>query len=225
MYDLKDVLEEVNRRDFAEFDDSPKHFFSFRHRRAMKKIFYRCEGSDIPVEPFKLRLNKKTVTAFFMVIILALFTAITPSIIISGFRGRNHEEFVQYFVIDTENCPEIIENYYFPEMIPEGFELGEKYIGDRLAAYYFVNDNNETFAFTQTVKSAYHPNFDNEHLVFEEAEFDNCSGFFACSYEEQFGFFELVWDNGEYIFEISFHEIIDKNEAINIAKSTRIKKF
>ena len=26
MYDLKDVLEEVNRRDFAEFDDSPKHF-------------------------------------------------------------------------------------------------------------------------------------------------------------------------------------------------------
>lgn len=225
MYDLKDVLEEVNRRDFAKFDNSPKHFFSFRHRRAMKKIFDGYTRSSTPFEPVKFRLNRKTVTAFLIVVILALFTAITPSIIISGFRGRNHEEFVQYFVVDTENCPETIEDYYFPEIIPEGFELKEDegWIDSKDALYVFVNKDDEAIFFTQTVKSDYNTYFDNEYMTFDEVTFDGYKGFFA--YSEKHDFFSLVWDNGNYIFEIHFPYIIDKNEAINIAKSTKIKKL
>ena len=37
-YTLKEVFEELHKREFAEFDKPPRHIFSLRHRRAMKKI-------------------------------------------------------------------------------------------------------------------------------------------------------------------------------------------
>ncbi len=40
---LKEILEEVHRREFAEFDNPPEHKFSLRHRLAMKRIFRRYE--------------------------------------------------------------------------------------------------------------------------------------------------------------------------------------
>lgn len=37
-FDLKDILEEAHRIEFAEFDDPPEHRFSFAHKRKMRKI-------------------------------------------------------------------------------------------------------------------------------------------------------------------------------------------
>lgn len=71
LHALEEVLEEVCRHDFAEFDNPPKHHFSLRHRRNMKSIL---SPKREKFAPSKIKSTTKTAVIVLLIVFLALIT-------------------------------------------------------------------------------------------------------------------------------------------------------
>lgn len=77
---FREILGESLRREFAEFDNAPKHRFSLRHRRAMKKIFADYEkkhgiARESPAETMPhYGLKQRIIFALVIIILMTLLT-------------------------------------------------------------------------------------------------------------------------------------------------------
>lgn len=220
------IIEEMAELELTEYSDMPMFKTSKKHDRAMRRIFKRYERNTRGLRPgaeIKTRTVRKRIVVALVVIILAVFTGFTAAYFISrGFRGRVYSEYTELFPINTENCPEYIEaKYYLPEL-PEGFEViqtDSTPVFDYIA--YVNNQTGQTIAFKQWVK----PEYDSTHLNTEkgelvEVEINGHPGVFLdFSNDEQYSTL-VIWDNGDYILEISAE--LPKNHLLDLVKSTKI---
>lgn len=77
---FRDILGEALRREFAEFDNAPKHRFSRKHRRAMKKILadFQRNGAA-PQTEYRLTMpfygiKQRVIYALVIIILMTLLT-------------------------------------------------------------------------------------------------------------------------------------------------------
>lgn len=219
-YSLIEILEEVHRIEFAEFDNPSKHYFSLRHRRNMKRILsQKCEN----ISPVKTILSPKTAAVVLLIVFLALITGAIIVLKLPGFSGTVYPDNTQMFAFD-DNAKKTIENIYYLEAPPNNYILTENNgdLGDDLIRYVYINPNsNDELVFEQYAKSRYQAHFDNEHNTIASIEIDGLNEFiWKAKDPNKYQYITIVWDTGDYI--LSIWGILNEKEAVNLSKSAKI---
>ena len=223
---LKSILEESARLEWEKYENVPEHKFSFKHRLAMKRIFKLYEKNTRAIhsaaQPKRFRLTRKTALTAIVIIFLAALAGCTAAYFISqSFQGDVHKEFTRIFPINTENCPTTIEEKYYLSELPEGFEVLET---DSTPYYEYViiksTSTGQTFSFKQIVKSDFDTtHLNTEHHKIEEVVINGHVGLGIDFSDSNRTHSLLLWDNGDYILEISSD--LPLNELYNLVKTTK----
>ena len=215
-YNLSDILEEVHRREFAVFDNSPQHDFSYRHRRAMKKILsVKSERRGIRCLP-----PSKRIALIAVLIFLTLFTVTVGAAAINGFIRKEHRNNTQLFAANAENSPSIIEYEYYLPVIPDGYKLHTRNATPYSVCIIYMNSQDCTLTLKQEVKNGYNHHFDRERTHFEKVNINGHYGLYLDFGNDNSNDGILVWDNDDYVLEID--GVFAKNELINLAKSAKV---
>ncbi len=234
MYDslLDEVLTEYYEEEFLEYPDAPEHKISLKHRRTMKKIFklyekntdcLRPEPSPKPVSTHKVRLTPRNAFILAMIIFLGVLTGCTAVYFVSqDFRGDIYSEYTKIFPLNTENCPTVIEEKYYLSELPEGYEIANTDSSPFFEYVYYENKQTNLYiSLTQWVKSEFCTyNLNTENHKVEEVDINGHNGLFIDFTMEEHIHSLLLWDNGDYILELSTD--LYKNETINLAKSAKV---
>lgn len=220
------IIDEMAERGLARYADIPKFKTSKKHDRAMQRIFKRYERNTRRLRPqaeIKARTVRKRIIVALVVIILAVFTGFTAAYFISrSFQGEVHKDNTELFPIHVENYPAVIEDRYYLSELPEGFEEDAS---NSTPFYEFVTyENKQTgqiITFKQWTKSNFDPmHYNTETGVLVEVEINDYYGVFLDLSTDEQKLTLLIWDNGDYIIEISGD--LSKERLIDLAKSTKI---
>lgn len=216
-YTLSEVFDTVYGQEFSEFVNPPKHFFSRRHRKAMKEILYPPTVS-IPAANRKVTLKNRVIIALLVILLSAL--GITAGAAISrGFTRKENRDNTELFAVNAENAPKTIEYVYYLPSIPDGYKLYEQNSdSDWVHSSYIDLTSRRTITLDQDIKEGYNIHFDNERNIIEKME---VKGKYALYYEDN-GFGTIVWDNEDYVLKISGH--FTKDELIAFAENVEIKR-
>lgn len=223
---LKSILEESARLEWDKYENVPEHKFSLKHRLAMKRIFKLYEKNTRAIHSAaqlkRFRLTRKTALTAIVIVFLAALAGCTAAYFISqSFRGDVHKEFTRIFPINTENCPTTIEEKYYLSELPEGFEVLET---DSTPYYEYAlfksTSTGQTFSFKQIVKSDFDTtHLNTEHHKIEEVCINGHVGLGIDFSDSNRTHSLLLWDNGDYILEISSD--LPLNELYNLVKTTK----
>lgn len=224
---LKSILEESARLEWDKYENVPEHKFSLKHRLAMKRIFKLYEKNTRVIhsaaQPKRFRLTRKTALTAIVIVFLAALAGCTAANFISqSFRGEVHSDYTRIFPIDTENCPETIEEKYYLSEIPERFVLLETDT-TLFSVYtcYIDYSTRETITFQQYIKTDFGTHHLNtEHHQIEEIDVNGQVGLCIDFSDSEQTCSLLMWDNGDYILELSGD--LSKDILIKLAKSTKL---
>lgn len=231
---LKSILEESARLEWAKYDKAPKHIFSKEHEQSMKRVFKLFEKNKCKLKSyeaykqhFRIRFTKKTALVLLTIIFLAVLAGCTVVYYVShSFKGSVHTDNTEIKVIDTENCPSVIKEKYYLSELSEDFEVTDS-ISTPFYEYTSYqnkkNNSEQTIVFRQYVKTdlgSIHFNTEGQDL--EEVEVNGHYGLCLVFSSDGFVFSDVIWDNGDYILELSGD--FDKNALFNLAKSAKLHK-
>lgn len=216
MYNLKEIMIEVNKRNLAELEDPPRHHFSRQSRKRLNDILYpkipKIEKSKIP--------PRKMLLYLVMAIILLVVGTTAGAAIANGFLRKEHSDNTELFTPVDSNCPITIESVYYLPEIPEGYKLYETISDNREVYTSYMNQNTgRCMVFCQSVKHGYRSSADNEHHSLEEVDINGHYGLYLGDNDGG----SVFWDNDDYILEVSGD--FDKDELLNLAKSAKIREF
>ena len=175
---LKEVLEEICEEEVSEYEKikPPHHFFSIRHRKAMKEILYPHRQSQSVEISSKHRYIpvRKRLLIMTMVVVMAVMCITAGGAMIRGFNRKVYPDYTVLLAANAQNCPKTIENVYYLPEIPEGYSLYQKNSGSKfVTTFYKNNKTNRNMTFSQYVKEGYSANFDTEHRFFNELDINN----------------------------------------------------
>ena len=220
-YTLSKVFDTIYRQEFSEFGNLPKHFFSLRHRKAMKEILYPSVESK---SAFNRNISiKRRVIIALLVIILSALSITAGAAICRGFTRKEHGDNTELFAVNAENAPKTIEYVYYLSTIPDGYELYEK-DDDKwdVTTHYINRITNRTIVIHQTVKEGYNAHIDNEHSAIENIYINGCKGLYLNSSSTDIISGTIIWDNCDYILSISGD--FDKITLVELAKTLKISE-
>lgn len=211
------ALDEVYEQEFIQYKKTKKHFFSFRHRRMMSRLFRQYEGkaaktNNAPVQ-HKIK-NKRQAALIAVVVILALLTITVTASSIYSFAFKKQADHTAAFSLNTDNVPSVIEYRYALALIPDGYKEASHTKGVAVCETIYKNENTY-LALTQYVKEKYQCNYNTENFELEKTDVNGRDGFYIMVENRTV----LVWDNGDYILELN--AAFDKNEIIDFAKNIK----
>lgn len=214
-YTLAEIFDIVYEQEFSEFDNPPRHFFSRRHRKAMKEILY-PQTISTSAANLKIPLKKRVIIALLVILLTAL--GITAGAdMIRRFILEEHSDHTELLAVNDKNAPIMIDRLYYPTAVPDGYALYDHFNNSRNVFIRYVNNSTEReIFFDQCVKEAFSVCFDHEYSSVEETEIDEKPAFYL--YNNKAG--AIVWDNGDYIMEVGGH--FSKDELMAFAKSVEI---
>lgn len=218
---LKQIMEEMcleEANEFANMEKVPHNHFSIHHRSAMKKIL---SVNQPEWRGSRYLPPSKRIILVTMLIFLALFSVPAVATATKGFIRKEHRDNTELFAANAKGSPGMIEQkYYLPE-IPEGYEMYQNVVTpfSVYISYKNPDSNNSIIVFCQDVKENYGAHFDNERASFEEVDINGHLGLYLDFGTELGEDGLLVWDNNDYILEISGN--LSKNALINLAKSAK----
>lgn len=226
-YTLSEIFDEVYEQEFSEFDAPPKHRFSFRHRRKMQKILS-PESEQISSENHIVKRKislKRNVLVVVILIFLAMIAGAVSVFRIAGFSGTVNNGIIHLFTTSDDSAPSVIEKRYDLKELPEDYKFFER-TGDEgeewLQRVYINRQNNTRITFNQKTKAMFAAHYPNtENRIFEEVDINGNKGYLWRDSHDRYGYTmkTLVWDNGEYIFEL--HGEVPEKMLINLAKSAK----
>lgn len=238
---FKQLLGEMLESDFAEFDNSPEWKPSLKLRLAMKRIFARYERNvrklkekDVkqhtePSEPTEHRRSYLSITqrlaiALIIIFLLTLTGCVVAAFISKDFHGKVYDDNTLLFPVNLENAPLSIENTYALNFIPDGFELIDTQSSPTNISTTYGNFlTRQTIVFSQWVKSYYKPHINTEYYSFEQISINGTIGLYVNFSRNDTPCTLLIWDNGEYIIEISAN--LDKENVLNLLNININQKF
>lgn len=226
IHSISDIFDEAYRREFSEFDNSPQHKFSFSHNRKMKRIFKLYSDNQTQQNPGNTKSVKRLSLAFILIIILLALTAVSAVAVAlyNGFAQKEYSDHTDLLVIDYENGLETIEYIYEFTAISDDYEIVNYDINAVHCWTDFINRNTgKIISFGQIVKKEYIGHYDNERSEYSTVYIYEIPAVYIDSSDETENYGILVWDNGDYVFEIIGH--LSKNELIDLAKSLKIKNL
>lgn len=219
MNSLMEVLEEVNRLDYAEFDNPPEHRFSRRSRKALKKLL-RPEPARRSIHWSRIPVRKRIVLVL-LIVLLAAVGVTAGAVAIYGFKQERHREYTILRTVNADDCPKTIETVYYLPEIPEGYEFFRETSSEQRVYIGYINpDTSRCISFEQFVKDRYNYYFDTERQDFEELDINGHYALYLGSRDTNNTCGYIVWDNGDYILQI-FGDFT-KSELIDLAKSVKI---
>lgn len=223
---LDEIVEEAYDREFARYDNLPKHRFSARHKRKMKKIFKLYDKNLEQQLSANLKPVRRLSSAMVIALVLAVLTAVAAvgAGVYTNISKKRYSQFDQLFVIDYENAPETIDYIYELTALSYDYEITDELHFDFI--YHAVWENKvtgECIIFDQTVKSEFESFIDNEHGKLETVYIDEKPGLYIDWSTEKGDSGYIVWDNGDYILEISGN--LNKSEMLDLAESVKILKI
>lgn len=101
-FSLKDIFGEAYDIEFSQYDKPPKHRFSLKHRKNMKRIFA-LENAG-PQFSGKARLNRRTACVLAAVIFLAVVSITAVAGVVSFIEKRNNDN-TELFATDFGGLP------------------------------------------------------------------------------------------------------------------------
>lgn len=220
---LERAFAEVYRREFSGFDDPPEHRFSLRHRLKMKRIISLSDKNLRTAAVPKCKLSRRTMIAIAAIILAALIAGCSAGII-SHFAFEHHNDNSIIIHADPDiGKQRITELYYIPEL-PEGFKLVTEMTLDMCeykmhTVYYRCTEQGKegSITFTQSTYDICEVHYSNKYNYIEEVSFGDNTGY--CVEYTKGGSKTLLWDNGEYVFELSSG--MKKEELIRLAESMK----
>lgn len=231
---FKEILGDALKCRLAEFDNAPEHKFSLKHKLAMKHIFAKfarnvrkLKKEDKPKNTSKVKckpmlsIRQRVIVAALIVILMSLLVGWVVVFVSEKFHGTVYHDNTQLFVVDVENCPTTIEYKYAFAAVPDGFEMIET-DSSPIDVYmrYKNKQTGQEITLSQLVKIEYKPHFNTENHQIEEMTVNNKAGLYVDFSIGEDSRTLLVWDNGDYILEITAD--LDKTKTINLAKFNKI---
>lgn len=219
MNSLMEVLEEVNRLDYAEFDNPPEHRFSRRSRKALKKLL-RPEPARRSIHWSRIPVRKRIVLVL-LIVLLAAVGVTAGAVAIYGFKQERHREYTILRTVNADDCPKTIETVYYLPEIPEGYEFYKEDSGKSSIYIAYINHNTNIYmVFEQIVKDRYKGYFDTEGQDFEELDINGHYALYLDFSDSGHESGLIVWDNGDYILKINGN--FTKSKLVELAKSVKI---
>lgn len=226
---FKEILAKVEECEFAEYDNTPEHKFSLKHRIAMKRIFARFERNVREIQKKELvktqqvdeykpkfSLQQRLLLVMIIIILMTFLVGWVVVFVSDRFHGTVYRDNTQLTAAKLENCPQKIEYKYALANIPEGFEIIETNSSViHVYTLYMNNSTKQTIALRQWVKSEFDPHYNTEHHVIEEVSANGLSGLCVDFSDDENSHSLVVWDNEDYILEIWAD--FDKDFAIKLS--------
>ena len=212
---LSEVFDDVYRQEFSEFDDTPSHFFSLKHRKAVKGIFY-PQAVTYKVKrgtPIKRRL-----LIALLVILLSAIGVAAGAAVSRSFSFKENGEFTVMTPVIDQNAPVMIDDYYYLPQIPRGFELYDQERSLTSSSFYYKDSSERFFFFSQSVKENFNVYYNSEDWITKEI---NISERPAVYFTEDGIAGTIVWDNEDCILEIGGD--LPKDELVALAKSIKLE--
>ncbi len=234
---LKEIMLEVHKIECGVPDDLPDFKPSLRHRLAMKRIFARFERNacklrnertiqEPPTTEHRTRrysIKQCIIIAILIIVLLALLAGCVTAIVkfvSEHFNGTVYEDNTQLFVTDLENCPQTIEYQYALTYVPEGFELIETIPSSTSVCSIYLNSSSgQIITLEQWVKTHFSPHYNTEKSTFEEIKINDTMGLFIDFSSDKRDHSVFIWDNEDYIIEISAN--IAKEQAFALLSITK----
>lgn len=227
---LKSILEESARLEWVKYEHAQEHVFSKKHERKMKHVFKLFERNDCKLKPYigsrphyHFRFTKRNIIVLLAVIFLAALAGCGVTYFTSkNFYGKVNADNTELFVINTENCPSTIEDKYYLPCLPDGYEVSGT---DSTPFYEWISYENpvteQTLTFCQFAKVSFDStHYDTENQIFQGININGHSGLCLDYSSQGYNYAGIVWDNGDYIFEL-FGEY-SKNELCDLAKTAKV---
>lgn len=216
------ALDEIYETEFDKYKTGKKHFFSFRHRRMMRKLFKELDAkpkSEAVTEEYTYKAKKRRPVALVIAVIFSVLLSITAAAFaIYSFGFKKQPDHTIAFSENIENAPTTIEHVYVIEPLPEGYAEISRAKGV-IACDITYQKGENTLTLTQCIKKKYKSNYNTEGYEIEKIDVNGHDGFFITVKNKTV----IVWDNGDYILEL--YSTLDKNELLDLAKSTKIEKI
>lgn len=235
---LREIMLEVHKIECGVPDDLPDFKPSLKHRLAMKRIFARFERNarklrniwtiqEPPITEHKAgryNLKQRILIATLIIILMTVLAGCVTAVVkfvSEHFNGTVYEDNTQLFVANLDNCPQTIAYQYVLTNIPEGFELIETISSTtNICTLYLNSSTKQIITLNQWVKSEFTPHYNTEHKTFEEFEVNDTMRLFIDLSSDKRSNSVFVWDNGDYIIEISAD--LDKNSAMSLLNITKL---
>lgn len=233
-----EILGTAVNSEFAEFENTPEHKFSLKHRLAMSRIFARFEKNvqklkekniepSVPTEPTEHRRKRLTVAqrltiALIIVFLLALTGCVVAAFFSKDFNGTVYKDNTLLFPVNLENAPQSIEYIYAFDYVPDEFELVETIPSvSNVYTSYENKTTKQTIVLYQWVKSHYNPRINTEYHALEEIEINGKEGLYINAGNNEDSRTFLIWDNDDYIIQISSG--LNKEDALELSKLHKIE--
>ncbi len=231
---FKEILGDALSCELAEYDNAIEHKFSLKHRMAMKFIFAKYarnvrklkkeeESKDAAASEYKPRLNlrQRLIVALLIIILMSFLVGWIVVFFSEKFHGTVYHDNTQLIAVDVENCPDTIEHKYVLASVPEGFEIIETDSSPvDIYTRYKNKQTGQGITFSQWIKTAYKPHVNTEHYQIEEIVINGKNGLYIDFSDKKSNKTFLVWDNGDYTFEVSAD--LTKSEVLNLVEFNKI---
>lgn len=235
---LKEIMLEVHRIECGVPDVLPDYKPSLRHRLAMKRIFvwfernaWKMKNEETTQEPpasehrtRRYSIKQRIIIATLIIVLMTLLAGCVSTIakfISEYFNGTVYEDNTQLFGADLENCPQTIEYQYVLTSVPDGFELIKTVSSpSEICTIYLNSSTGEVITLNQWVKTHFSPHYNTENISFEEIEINDTMGLFIDLSSDKRDNSVLIWDNEDYIIEISAD--LNKNSTLDLLNITKL---
>ena len=221
---LDEIIKDAYDREFAKYDGQPKHRFSFRHRRNMKKVFKlyekNSEQQSVSASRPARRLSAVLVIAAAVVMLAAISSAAVS--IYTNISWEQDDYSYHFLASDYKNAPKQIDYIYEFAALPDDYELIQEFQIDQM--YNAVWENKETrdcVMLAQSVKWYFQTITGSKGRKPEIVYINDKPGLYTdwtAPGDEGSSF--IVWDNGDYILEIRAN--MNKEEVLALAESAKI---
>lgn len=119
---------------------------------------------------------------------------------------------------DSDSYPETIEDEYVISNIPEGFELTDHDLTEKSVYSSYLNED-KCIVLEQCTKDFFSYNYDNEYSMTENYTDENGQEYIIRITDSTD--ITVLWDNGEYIFQI--YSNLDKDSVLDLCKNVSVK--
>lgn len=215
------ALDEIYETEFDKYKTGKKHFFSFRHRRMMRKLFKELDAkpkSKPTTHAYTYKPKRKRPALLIIAIIFSVLLSIAAAAVaIYSFGFKKQPDHTIAFSENIENAPAAIDYVYVIEPLPEGYAEITRANGVIVCDIIYQKDK-DILKLTQCIKKDYMCSYNTEGYEIEKIDVNGHDGFFITVKNKTV----IVWDNGDYILEL--YGTLDKNKLLDLAKSTKIEK-
>ena len=196
--------------------ETTDHVFSLEYTRKTEKLIKRQKKKYYPLICTSARRTACVIIAFFVI-------SITTVLSVEALRTPFHDFITRVFSSHSEvrsfddggDYPDKIENIYEIKYDLSDYQVIYTVQSEKHRNIDYQHES-DIICFAQDTVKSYNKNFNTENAELESVDID---GHEAIGFLDNQNYYTLIWNNGEYVIQISSN--IGKDALIEIAKSVQ----